>query len=151
MNLKMLRTKVRAHARDFNNTIFRQEDIDLFLNEGIDRIIQVLPQLNNISYLVDEGDVVNIIPREYSHLLASYAVARLFSQDERHYEATNFMNEFETKISELKTAIENRDVKLIDPDSGEELILDLEVDYVTDNYFTGTSVEEEDEFLLEEG
>lgn len=135
MNLKMLRAKVRSHARDFNNTIFRQEDIDLFLNEGIDRFIQVLPQLSNVPYMVGENDVVQVIPREYVHLLSNYAVSRLFSQDERHYEATTFMNEFEAKLDEFKQKVENGEIELIDPDTGLPLDTDIAVDYVTNAYY----------------
>lgn len=135
MNLKNLRIKVRAHARDFNNTIFRTQDIDLFLNEGIDRIIQVIPQLVNMSYLENEDDMVEIIPREYSHMLATYATSRLFGQDERHYEATTFMNEFELKLNEFKEKVQNGEVILLDPITGENLETDLPMDYVSDVYF----------------
>jgi len=127
--------KVRAHARDFNDTIFRKEDITMFLNEAIDRIIQVLPALNNMPYLVSENDIVEYIPREYVHLLANYSVARLYSQDERHYEATTFMNEFELKLAELKEKIENGEVEIIDPHTGDVLDTSIAIDYVTDNYF----------------
>src|SRR5690606_8327107 len=118
MNLKSISAKVRAHARDFNNTIFRQEDIVMFANEAIDRFIQVLPQLNNIPYLENDEDIVQIIPREYVHVLSTYAVARLFMQDERHYEATTFMNEFELKLAEFKEKVENGEIVLTDPETG---------------------------------
>lgn len=135
MNHINLIRKVRAHARDFNDTIFRKEDITMFLNEAIDRIIQVLPALNNMPYLVSENDIVEYIPREYVHLLANYSVARLYSQDERHYEATTFMNEFELKLAELKEKIENGEVEIIDPHTGDVLDTSIAIDYVTDNYF----------------
>lgn len=150
MNLKQLRSRVRAHARDFNNSIFRQEDIDAFLNEGIDRIIQIMPQLNNIPYLDTEEDVVAIIPREYAHLLASYAVSRLYAQDERHYEAGTFMNEFETKFDELMKKVENGEIELTDPSTGETITFDLPTDYVQDTYFERHAYDDDD-FVLEEG
>lgn len=135
MNHANLRTKVRAHARDFNGTIFRQEDITLFLNEGIDRMIQIMPQLSNMTYLVEDEDLVTIIPKEYSHLLANYCIARLMNQDERHYEATTFMNEFEIKFAEFKEKVENGEIELLDPITGDSLASTLPVDYVTNAYF----------------
>lgn len=145
MNLKMIHTKVRSLARDFNNTIFRQEDITLFANEGIDRFIQVLPELNNIPYLMNEDDIVQIIPREYTGLLATYSVSRLFMQDERHYEATTFMNEFETKLAEFKEKVDNGEIELTDPTTGQPIEKIYPEDYVTDNYFYGTSGSDDDE------
>lgn len=145
MNLKNLRSKVRAHARDFNSTIFRQEDIDMFLNEGIDRVIQVLPQLNNIPYLEMEDDIVQIIPREYVNLLASYSVSRLFMQDERHYEATTFMNEFELKLAEFKERVENGELELTDPSTGEPIEQYYPEDYVTNNYFYPIKASDKDD------
>lgn len=133
-----LRKKVRSLARDFNETIFRQTDITLFLNEGIDRFVQVLPELSNIPYLVADEDAVEIIPREYVHLLCNYCVSRLFSQDERHYEASTFMNEFEVKLSEFHEKVLNGEIILIDPASGEQIETNLPVDYVVDNYYFGT-------------
>lgn len=143
MNHAQLRLKVRSLARDFNNTIFRQEDITMFLNEGIDRFIQVIPELNNIPYLDADDDLVNIIPREYVHLLASYAVSRLFSQDERHYEATTFMNEYEAKLDEFKQKVENEEITLVDPDTGEQINKVYDVDYVNDTYFYSNKRNEE--------
>lgn len=135
MNLKNLHLKVRSHARDFNETIFRKDDITMFLNEAIDRIIQVMPQLNNLPYFELDEDVLPILPREYNHLLANYAVARLFMQDERHYEGTTFMNEFEVKLAEFKEKVDNSEIELIDPETGTPLDMSIPIDYVTNAYF----------------
>lgn len=130
-----LRNKVRVHGRDFNNTIFRTEDITLYLNEAIDRVIQIMPQLSNIPYLDGDNDIVQVIPREYTHLVANYAAARLFAQDERHYEATTFMNEFELKLAEFKEKVDNGDIVLTDPDTGQELLPDTRTDTVVNVYY----------------
>lgn len=135
MDLKSLVAKVRRHARDFNETIFRKEDIVDFINEAIDRIIQVIPQLQNMSYLLHDDDVVGLLPREYVHLLANYSVARLFSQDERHYEATTFMNEFEVKLAEFQERLSNGEIEIIDPVTGEPIDNNIPVDYVRNDYF----------------
>lgn len=135
MFLSELHSKVRSHGRDFNKTIFRAEDITMFLNEGIDRFAQVMPMLTNVPYLYADDDEVEMIPKEYVHLLANYAIARLMMQDERHYEATTFMNEFELKLGEFKEKVENGEAKLIDPITGEQLDTSLDVDYVTNQYY----------------
>lgn len=135
MFLSELHAKVRSHGRDFNKTIFRAEDITMFLNEGIDRFAQVMPMLTNVPYLHADDDEVEMIPKEYTHLLANYAIARLMMQDERHYEATTFMNEFELKLGEFKEKVENGEAKLIDPITGEQLDTSLDVDYVTNQYY----------------
>lgn len=139
-SLRLLREKVRVHGRDFNNTIFRQSDIDLFINEGIDRIIQIMPQLSNIPYLVNDNDIVQIIPREYTHMLSVYSVGRLMAQDERHYEATNFMNEFEAKLEELREKVLTGEVMLIDPETGQPIDISLSNDSVTNNYYYDSSL-----------
>lgn len=141
MNLKSLHETVRSHVRDFNDTILRKSDITLFINEAIDRVIQVLPQLENIPYLENDEDVVELIPREYIHLLASYATARLMAQDERHYEAGTFMNEFEHKLVDLKEKVDNGEVVIIDPDTGEPLLPEYNTEYVANTYFSRRRVE----------
>lgn len=139
MNLLQLEKRVRAHARDFNSTIFRKTDIVTFINEAIDRFAQVIPELSDVPHLVTDSDEVKIIPKAYVHLLANYATARLFSQDERHYEATVLMNEFELKIDEFHSKIEDGTITLIDPSTGESIDSIGKEDYVTDNYFYGSS------------
>lgn len=135
MRLLDLVNKVRVHARDFTQTIFRKEDIVLFINEGIDRFIQVLPQMANMPYLLNDEDVMEMIPREYVHLLTNYAVARLFAQDERHYEASTMMNEFEVKLEEFRQKVENGEIVVNDPSTGEPISVTLPTDYVRNNYF----------------
>lgn len=135
MDLKEIINQVRSYSRDFNGTIFREEDIILFANEGVDRIVQVFPILSNMPYLVEKEDFPGHIPLSYHHLLSIYSVSRLFSQDERHYEATNYMNEFEIKLEEFKEKVDNGEVQLRDPETGEVLEGSLGTDYVVDNYF----------------
>jgi len=141
MNLRDLSLKVRVHARDFNHTIFRQSDITMFLNEGIDRFAQVFPELLEIPYFAFETDVVQIIPKKYAHLLANYAVSRLFAQDERQYEATTQMNEFEIKLNELKSQVESGEVVFLDS-AGVAISNSTAFDYVTDVYFSSIPTEE---------
>lgn len=132
-----LRKKVHVHARDFNETIFRKEDITMFLNEAIDRVIQVIPELEAINYLIDDEDYVEVMPRQYVHLLANYSAARLFAQDERHYEASTQMNEFELKLDELSDKIENGDIEITNPETGRVIESGLSTDYVREIYYFG--------------
>jgi len=138
MNLLDLEKRVRAHARDFNNTIFRKTDIVLFINEGIDRFAQVIPELSNVPYLVVDTDDVKVIPKAYIHLLANYTTSRLFNQDERHYEATTLMNEFELKLEEFKEKVRDDKIVLLDYETGEPIEEVSKEDYVFDNYFFST-------------
>lgn len=122
--------RVRALTRDFSNSIFREQDIIDFINEGINRFKQVIPELNGLERLLAQQQEPTLIPDQYHHLLAVYSASRCFGQDERHYQATTLMNEFEAKLDELKQAIENGDIQIIDPDTGESIVTENENDYV---------------------
>ena len=123
--------RVRAVTRDLSNSIFREQDITAFINEGIDRFVQVIPELANMEYLYSNTDIPKFLPKEYHHLLAVYCASRCFEQDERHYQATTKMNEFEAKLDELKSKIEGGDIKIIDPDTGLAVVVEYEPDKVT--------------------
>lgn len=122
--------RVRALTRDFSNSIFREQDIIDFINEGINRFKQVIPELNGLERLLAQQQEPTLIPDQYHHLLAVYSASRCFGQDERHYQATTLMNEFEAKLDELKQAIGNGDIQIIDPDTGESIVTENENDYV---------------------
>ena len=121
--------RVRSLTRDITNSIFREQDIIDFINEGVNRFIQVIPELRNMELLHIKGQTPNLLPAQYHHLLAIYSASRCFGQDERHYQATTFMNEFETKLNELKIDIENGDVIIVD-ENGDLVSKDNEMDYV---------------------
>lgn len=127
--------RVRALTRDFSNSIFREEDIVAFINEGIERFQQIVPELENLPYLNDNEDVPTMIPTRYHHLLAVYSTSRCFGQDERHYQASTYMNEFEQKLDELKAKIEGGEVEIIDPETGLPIVVENEPDYVKNNYY----------------
>ena len=121
--------RVRSLTRDLTNSIFREQDIIDFLNEGIDRLKQGVPQLQGMKYLLDGQQEPNLLPKEFHHLLSVYATARCFSQDERHYQATTFMNEFEVKFEEFISKIESGEIKIVD-DDGFKVTTKHDVDYV---------------------
>lgn len=129
MTLLRLIQRVRTMTRDLTNSIFRESDITDFINEAIMRCRQVIPQLQSMPTVTGQQEKVTALPSQYHHLLAVYAVSRCFAQDERHYQATTFMNEFEVKLEELKSAVESGEVVIKD-EHGEEIIPKLKTDYV---------------------
>lgn len=135
MNRLDLSKRVRSLTRDFSNAIFREQDIIDYINEGIDRIKQVIVEFEKMPYLLDNADIPTMLPGRYHHLLSLYSASRCFGQDERHYQASNFMNEFETKMDELRIGIEEGKIKIIDPDTNEVIEATYEPDYVTNNYY----------------
>ena len=129
MNRLQIIQRVRAITRDFTNSIFREQDIIDFINEGINRFKQIIPELGNLQELLVNTQEPVLIPYEYRHLLAVYSAARCFAQDERHYQAATLMNEFEIKLDELKTKIENGEIAIVD-ENGNVIQKDIPVDYV---------------------
>lgn len=129
MTLLQLIQRVRAITRDLTNSIFREQDIRDFINEGVNRIQQRVPELRGMTSLIALQENVKTLPKPYHHLLSVYATARCFAQDERHYQATTYMNEFEVKLEELKSDIEAGSVTIVD-EEGKEITTDNYVDYV---------------------
>lgn len=101
MNLITLVQRTRALLNDVNSTLFQESDIRSYVNEGIDRIQMVIPELHGIKHLSKNEDVPMRLPSRYHHLLVLYAVSRCSSIEQRHYEASLNMNEFETKLDQL--------------------------------------------------
>lgn len=134
MNLSDLIARVKSNLRDERGSAFLESDIKSFINESIDRVRQVIPELISMKYLNELTDVPIMLPESYHHLLAVYGSARCFAQDERHYQGSTFMNEFEFKLNNLKNEITNGDLILVDK-YGDELEFDLKNEYVFDNYF----------------
>lgn len=147
MTLLELIRDVRRLTRDFSNSVFREEDIISFLNNGINRIKQVIPSLVGMKKLSAKTDVVILLPDMYEDLLPIYATSRCFMQDENFYQATTYMNEFEQKLSELLSKIENGEIVIMDA-NGNAIGTSLEMDSVTDVYFK--KVYSDDELLDDE-
>lgn len=142
MMLNELVQKVRRYTRDTTGSLFTQEDIVDFCNEGIQRMKQVIFELKDMDNLKSNTDEVSILPYQYQHLISVYSASRCFSQDEQQYQASTYMNEFETKLNELLLAIRNGDVTLFDKDGNKIEPEGLGgVDYVVDVYFRDLSKE----------
>lgn len=125
---------VRSLTRDFSNSIFRESDIIRFINGGISRCKQVIPELKGMSRLMNSFEVVTHLPEEYTDLLVLFATSRCFMQDESFYQATTYMNEFENKLSDLLHQVENGEISIVDS-AGNTVVSVLPTDYVVDNYF----------------
>lgn len=145
MNRTQLISMVRSNARDFTNSIFRESDIILYINEGIDRVKQVIKECKPMVQLTSPTQSPIILPEEYHSLLALYSTSRCFSQDESSYRAVSFMNEFEAKLDELKQDVQSGDVVLVDG-TGTEIESAYEPEYVDLESYWGKSTTD----LLEE-
>jgi hypothetical protein len=127
MTRRDLISRVRSNTRDFTNSVFRETDIVSYINEGIDRMKQLIRELRGEIYLSDNNEKPILIPEMYHHVLAIYSTARCFAQDERNYQATTMMNEFEVKLSELVTAIQAGDIIIVDSNN-----VEVEANYPTE-------------------
>lgn len=134
--------RVRSNTRDLASSIFRQVDIVDFINEGIDRIKSRVHQLRAMPYLDSDDQEVTLLPSHYQYLLAVYATSRCFGQDERHYQASTFMNEFETKLDELFNDVNEGVVVITDPD-GNPIESTNTIEYVKIVYFAKDNTEED--------
>lgn len=114
MDRMQLVKRTRKNLSDEQNTLFTHDDIVSYINEGIERVIQVIPELEPMEPLHTDGDTPEYFPKSYHHLLSVYATARCSSKDQRHYEAGTFMNEFETKLHSLYTKYQSGEVEFLD-------------------------------------
>lgn len=135
MNRLDLAQRSRSLVRDLSNSFFRDVDITNYLNEGIDRIAQIIPELENMPYLNHHTQEVTYLPKKWQHLLAIYCASRLCAQDERHYQAGTFMNEFETKLDKLASDVISGDIEILD-EEGNPVDITRKPVYVRNRYFT---------------
>ena len=104
MTLKTLIDRVRQYTRDTTGSLFTQDDVVAFINEGIDRTKRYV-YFKNMYHLSALTDEPNLLPEQYHHLLAIYAASRCFTQDEQLQLAEQFMNEYEYKTQEVELLI----------------------------------------------
>lgn len=133
MNRLELVKRVRVHVNDSQSILFTHQEIVDFINEGIDRIKQLIDELSGAKHLLQDTDSPKYLPEQYHHLLSVYASARVSAKDQRAYEAATFMNEFETKLDRLKYKIEIGEVIILD-EWGDPLNGYVE-EYVKNRYF----------------
>jgi hypothetical protein len=107
------------------------------MNEAIDRISFYIYELRGMVYLTVGSDEPILLPKTHHYLIALYAAARLFEQDERASQATVTMNEFEVKLEELRMGVQAGDVVITDP-NGNVVEGQVQDDYVRNVYFNDT-------------
>lgn len=148
MNRLELMGRVRSLTRDLSNAIFREIDVVDYINEGIDRLKQLIPEFTAMDKLSSNTSEPTMLPTQYHHVLALYSASRCFAQDERAYQASTLMNEFELKIEEMRHSIEDGRIKLVHPITGLPVPTVYEAGYMTENYF---EVRSNSSFDLDEG
>ena len=138
MNRDEIVSEVRNFVRDGARAVFTDVAIINHINGGVQRIRQRIPMLSGMVNLTERNQSLILLPIEYHGWLVLYASSRCFFVDERHYQAGNMMNEFEVKLDELKAALLNGDVTIING-NGEAIVIPINNDYVVDNYFNTKS------------
>lgn len=134
MDRKSLVERTKSHLRDFGLTAFREVDVIRYINEGIERVVQIIPQFEGMVPLEYDTQEPIILPKAYHHLLAVYAAARLFAQDDRFHQSATLMNEFEIKLAGLYEDLISGDVIAYDID-GNEIDFSSKSDYVKNEYY----------------
>lgn len=129
-----IRERVRININDKAGSVFTNDDILLYINEGVDRV-KSHSALKSIEHMLEQDSTPTPLPSEYHYLLAVYATARCFAQDERYYQATSFMNEFEHKFNELSDKINSGEVIISDSD-GNRIDAEYVEDFVINKYFS---------------
>ena len=90
-------------------------------------------------YLSSDSDVPILLPSYYHYMLSVYGASRCFSQDEQHYQAQTYMDEFSNLKSILELGI--KDGSIVITNNNGEVISDVyEFDYVVDVYFKGSDI-----------
>lgn len=133
MTLNELVSRVRSYTRDTTGTLFTLSDVKSFINEGIDKLRQI-KVLEGMEYLESDVDIPDLLPSQYHYSLAVYSASRCFSQDEQHYLAQTFMEEFLGLYSLIELGIKEGTIVIIGSD-GEQISSDDEFDGVVDVYF----------------
>ena len=133
MTLIELISRVRSYTRDTTETLFDVDDIKDFINEGIDRL-RSIKQLEGMSYLKNDGDIPKLLPPRYHYLLAVYAVCRCYSQDEQHYLAQTYADEFNSIYDLLEFGIREGTITITN-DDGSPITDEIKHEVVDDVYF----------------
>ena len=133
MTLNDLVTRVRSYTRDTTGTLFELTDIENFINEGIDKLKQI-KALETMATLTSDEQSVDLLPPQYHYCLAVYSASRCFSQDEQHYLAQTFAEEFNGLYDLIELGIKEGTIVIVDA-SGNIINNDTSMDGVTNVYF----------------
>ena len=133
MTLNDLVARVRSYTRDTTGTLFELSDIENFINEGIDKLKQI-KALETMATLISDEQSVDLLPPQYHYCLAVYSASRCFSQDEQHYLAQTFAEEFNGLYDLIELGIKEGTIVITDS-GGNVLNDDISLDGVTNVYF----------------
>ena len=133
MTLNDLVARVRSYTRDTTGTLFELSDIENFINEGIDKLRQI-KALETMATLISDEQSVDLLPPQYHYCLAVYSASRCFSQDEQHYLAQTFAEEFNGLYDLIELGIKEGTIVITDS-GGNVLNDDISLDGVTNVYF----------------
>lgn len=133
MTFNDLISRIRSYTRDTTGTLFSLSDLQDFINEGIDKLKQI-NSLENMKYLKDNQDVPNLLPPQYHYSLAVYGASRCFSQDEQHYLAQVFAEEFNGLYDLIDLGIKEGTIVISD-DNGNQINDSNIFDGITNVYF----------------
>lgn len=138
MTFKELINRVHNYTNDTTGTLFPSSIVKGFINEAIDKLKQI-KELEGMIYLNNDSDVPNLIPTYYHYILSVYGASRCFSQDEQHYQAQTYMDEFLNSFSLLELGIKEGNIIITD-ELGNLVSGVNDFDYVTDVYFKGSGI-----------
>lgn len=138
MTFKELIDRVHNYTNDTTGTLFPSSIVKGFVNEAIDKLKQI-KELEGMSYLASDSDVPKLIPSYYHYILSVYGASRCFSQDEQHYQAQTYMDEFLNSFSILELGIKEGNIIITD-ELGNLVTGVNDFDYVTDVYFKGSGI-----------
>lgn len=122
------------YTRDNNGYVFPTDYVDMFINQGIDRLRQY-PVFRGMTYLEQGTDEPILLPPQYHYMLALFSASRLFDEDERFYEGTEKRNEFESLLEELIADIQAGNIEITDQEGNVVDDTTNYTEYVTDVYF----------------
>ena len=138
MTFKELIERVHNYTNDTTGTLFPSSIVKGFVNEAIDKLKQI-KELEGMTYLTSDSDVPKLIPSYYHYILSVYGASRCFSQDEQHYQAQTYMDEFLNAFSLLELGIKEGNIIITD-ELGNLVTGVNDFDYVTDVYFKGSGM-----------
>lgn len=137
MNRAEIRDRVYIYTRDPQRNLYPERSVYEFINEGISRCRTYIDEFYDMPFLKYNTDIPQLLPVEYHHLLALYSAARCFDMEERFYQATQKMNEFEIKLDELRTRIRNGELIIIDAEGNPRNTLMSQDEYVSTKEYWG--------------
>ena len=138
MTFKELIDRVHNYTNDTTGTLFPSTIVKGFINEAIDRLKQI-KELEGMAYLSSDNDTPILLPNYYHYMLAVYGASRCFSQDEQHYQAQTYMDEFSNLKTILELGIKDGSIVIVN-NLGETISDVYEFDYVVDVYFKRSDI-----------